>query len=103
MTIRPNAFASPDVDRALDAIRYSVDEASYKQGVRLLQEAIVRDPPALFLAWEERARAVSRRFEVQAIPTLVLLDHGELVDKQIGALSEHQLRSWLESKLPKRA
>ena len=46
---------------------------------------------------------VSRRFEVQAIPTLVLLDHGEVLDKQIGALPEHQLRSWLESKLPTRA
>ena len=46
---------------------------------------------------------VSRRFEVQSIPTLVILDHGEVVDKQIGALPEHQLRSWLESKLPTRA
>ncbi|MCW2794037.1 MAG: thioredoxin [Nocardioides sp.] len=45
---------------------------------------------------------VSRRFEVQAIPTLVLLDQGEVVDKQIGALPEHQLRSWVESKLPRR-
>ena len=46
---------------------------------------------------------VSRRFEVQSIPTLVLLLRGEVVDKQIGALSEHQLRSWLESKLPTRS
>ena len=46
---------------------------------------------------------VSRRFEVQSIPTLVILDHGQVVDKQIGALPEHQLRSWLESKLPTRA
>lgn len=45
--------------------------------------------------------AVSRRFEVQSIPTLVLLDHGKVVDKQIGALPERRLRSWLESKLPK--
>ena len=43
---------------------------------------------------------VSRRFEVQSIPTLVLLLRGEVVDKQIGALPEHQLRSWLESRLP---
>ena len=43
---------------------------------------------------------VSSRFEVRSIPTLVLLDHGAVVDKQIGALPEHQLRSWLESKLP---
>jgi len=46
---------------------------------------------------------VSRRFEVQAIPTLVLLDHGQVVGKQIGALPEPQLHSWLESQLPTRA
>ncbi|MFE7225018.1 thioredoxin TrxC [Nocardioides sp. NPDC057577] len=46
--------------------------------------------------------AVSQRFEVRSIPTLVLLDHGEVVDTQIGALPVHQLRSWLESKLPGR-
>jgi thioredoxin 2 len=45
--------------------------------------------------------AVSRRFQVQSIPTLVLLDHGTVVDTQIGALPEHRLRSWIESKLPK--
>jgi thioredoxin 2 len=43
---------------------------------------------------------VRRRFEVQAIPTLVILDHGEVLDKQIGALPEHQLRAWLTSRLP---
>jgi thioredoxin 2 len=46
---------------------------------------------------------VSQRFEVQSIPTLVLLDHGQVVDKQIGALPEHQLRLWLRSQLPKSA
>ena len=46
---------------------------------------------------------VSQRFDVKSIPTLVILDHGEVVDKQIGALPAHQLRSWLESKLPTRA
>ena len=46
---------------------------------------------------------MGERFEVQLIPTLVLLDRGALVDKQIGALPEDKLRSWLESKLPKRA
>jgi thioredoxin 2 len=40
---------------------------------------------------------------VQSIPTLVILDHGQVVDKQIGALPEQQLRAWLESKLPTRA
>lgn len=46
---------------------------------------------------------VSRRFEVQSIPTLVLLDHGKVVDQQVGALPEHRLRAWLESKLPTEA
>jgi thioredoxin 2 len=46
---------------------------------------------------------VSRRFAVTSIPTLVLLDHGEVVDTQIGALPAQQLRSWLESKLLARA
>ncbi len=46
---------------------------------------------------------VSRRFAVQSIPTLVLLDRGQVVDEQIGALPEHHLRSWVESKLPARA
>jgi thioredoxin 2 len=43
----------------------------------------------------------SRRFGVQSIPTLVLLDHGTVLATQIGALPEHRLRSWLESALPK--
>ena len=46
---------------------------------------------------------VSRRFEVRSIPTLVILDHGQVVDKQIGARPEPQLRSWLASKLPRKA
>ena len=47
--------------------------------------------------------AVSQRFEVQSIPTLILLDHGQVIGKQIGALPEPRLRSWLESALPKGA
>jgi thioredoxin 2 len=43
---------------------------------------------------------VSQRFDVKSIPTLVLLDHGQVIDKQIGAVPAHQLRSWLESQLP---
>lgn len=46
---------------------------------------------------------VSRQFEVRSIPTLVILDHGQVIDKQIGARPEPQLRSWLESKLPRKA
>jgi thioredoxin 2 len=45
------------------------------------------------------AREVSRRFEVQAIPTLVLMDRGEVVDRQTGAAPVSALRAWLTDKL----
>jgi len=57
-------FSSKSVDAALDAIRHAADDDEYKAGVAAFQRAIVDDPPAVFLAWSERARAVSRRFVV---------------------------------------
>jgi thioredoxin 2 len=46
------------------------------------------------------APEVSRRFGVQAIPTLVLMHHGEVLDKQVGAAPPPALRSWLAEHLP---
>ena len=57
-------FSSTDVDGALNRIRDAPDDAAYKAGVADFQRAIVDDPPAIFLAWGERSRAVSTRFEV---------------------------------------
>ena len=48
----------------------------------------------------DEAPEVSRRFEVQAIPTLVLMHHGEVVVKQVGAAPAAVLRSWLMEHLP---
>jgi ABC-type transport system substrate-binding protein len=61
-------FASKQVDTALDAIRHATNDEEYKAGVAAFQRAIIDDPPAIFLAWSERARAVSARFEVPAEP-----------------------------------
>jgi ABC-type transport system substrate-binding protein len=61
-------FSSVPVDTALDSIRHAPDDAAYKAGVAAFQRAIVDDPPAIFLAWSERARAVSTRFEVPVEP-----------------------------------
>ena len=47
------------------------------------------------------APGVSNQFEVQAIPTLVLLNRGKVVDKQVGAAPAAFLRSWLAEKLDK--
>jgi thioredoxin 2 len=46
------------------------------------------------------AQVVSRRFEVQAIPTLVLMRDGQVIDRQIGAAPAPALRSWLDRSLP---
>jgi len=50
----------------------------------------------------DQSPGVSRRFEVQAIPTLVLLHRGTVVDKQIGAAPAPALRAWLTAHLPAR-
>lgn len=61
-------YSSPDVDAALDSIRHAANDDAYRAGVAAFQRAIVADPPAIFLAWSERARAVSTRFEVPVEP-----------------------------------
>jgi peptide/nickel transport system substrate-binding protein len=61
-------FNSPLVDGALDRIRSAPDDAAYKSGVADFQSAIVDDPPAIFLAWGQRLRAVSTRFAVHEEP-----------------------------------
>jgi thioredoxin 2 len=45
------------------------------------------------------APAVSRRFEVQAIPTLVLMRNGRVIDRQVGAAPAPALRGWLDRSL----
>ena len=61
-------FSSAQVDAALDAIRHAADDTTYKAGVAAFQRAVVDDPPAVFLAWRQRARAVSTRFLVPDAP-----------------------------------
>ena len=60
----PKPLDSPLIDAALDRVRHAASDDEYRAGVTAFQQAIVDDPPAIFLAWGERARAVSRRFDV---------------------------------------
>jgi ABC-type transport system substrate-binding protein len=62
------AFSSAKVDAALDTVRYATNDSEYAAALLEFQRAIIDDPPAVFLAWGERVRAVSRRFDVQAEP-----------------------------------
>jgi peptide/nickel transport system substrate-binding protein len=52
------------IDTALDQIRNAASEDDYKKAVSSFQQAAVDDPPAIFLAWIERTRVVSKRFVV---------------------------------------
>ena len=58
-------FSSPGVDAALGRIRHAVNDDEYRSAVQTFQTAIGDDPPAIFLAWGDRSRAVSKRFEIQ--------------------------------------
>jgi peptide/nickel transport system substrate-binding protein len=65
-----NGFAninSPSIDAALDEVRYSVSIEAYTKGVAAFQQATLDDPPAIFLAWREQARAVSKTIDVPAV------------------------------------
>lgn len=57
-------YASKEVDAALDTIRYAAEDDVHRAGVTAFQRAILNDPPAIFLAWGERARAISTAFDV---------------------------------------
>ncbi|MBZ5557304.1 MAG: hypothetical protein LAO77_08540 [Acidobacteriia bacterium] len=54
----------PAIDAALDEIRHAASDDAYVKSVAAFQQAVADDPPAIFLAWIERARAVSKRFTV---------------------------------------
>ncbi|HZO65165.1 MAG TPA: thioredoxin [Kribbellaceae bacterium] len=47
------------------------------------------------------APSVSRRFEAQAIPTLVVLRNGQVIARQVGAAPAAVLRPWLDEALAK--
>ncbi len=51
-------------DRELDAMLMARDEEELKRAVATVYQKMAEDPPAIFIAWPEVARAVSTRFEV---------------------------------------
>lgn len=48
----------------------------------------------------DESPAISMRFGVQGIPTLLMLHHGRVLDRQTGAPPEPALRAWVEEALP---
>lgn len=47
----------------------------------------------------DRAPGLSRRFEVRAVPTLMVLDRGRVVARHAGAAPEPTLRRWVDDAL----
>lgn len=47
----------------------------------------------------DRSPQLSRRFDVQAIPTLMIIVGGKVVARQAGAAPAEVLRSWLDGAL----
>lgn len=65
-SFNPGTMGNSTVDGALDKVRRALSQEEYRLAVSDVQRAFMDDPPAIFLAWSERARAVSRRFMVPA-------------------------------------
>ena len=61
-------YENPEAERLFQILRTSLNEAAVRSATHRLQLALLEDPPALFLAWNTRARAVTRRFGVVAEP-----------------------------------
>jgi peptide/nickel transport system substrate-binding protein len=57
-------YQNLSMERAFDLLRTSSNEAAVRSATRGLQRTFLDDPPALFLAWNERARAVRRDFVI---------------------------------------
>ncbi|MFG2760865.1 thioredoxin [Streptomyces wuyuanensis] len=47
----------------------------------------------------DQAPRIAQRFQVQAVPTLVLMDRGEVIARQAGAAPAPALRQWVEQAL----
>jgi thioredoxin 2 len=50
----------------------------------------------------DEAPGLSRRFNAQSIPTLLLMEGSEVISRQIGAVPEAALREWIERGLASR-
>ena len=61
-------YENPETERLFQVLASSTNEAAIRSATSRLERAFLDDPPALFLAWSQRARAVNRRFQVVESP-----------------------------------
>jgi peptide/nickel transport system substrate-binding protein len=78
-------YENAETERLFQILRASRNEGATRSATSRLQRALLDDPPALFLAWNERARAVRRRFDVGPTdrdPLFTIWQWTENVDRQ---------------------
>jgi peptide/nickel transport system substrate-binding protein len=61
-------YENAEAERLFEVMRDSTNEAVVRSATSRLQQVLLDDPPALFIAWNEGARAVRRDFEVVQEP-----------------------------------
>jgi ABC-type transport system substrate-binding protein len=64
----PGGLGNASIDAALDRLRDAASDSELGVAAAEVQQTFIDDPPAIFLAWIERARAVSKRFRVVTDP-----------------------------------
>ena len=57
-------YENSEAERLFDVMRTSTNQIAIQSAFTRLQETLLDDPPALFLAWNERSRAVRRDFQI---------------------------------------
>jgi peptide/nickel transport system substrate-binding protein len=58
-------YENPQAERLFDVLRTSTNNVAIQSAFTRLQQTLLDDPPALFLAWDERSRAIRREFQVE--------------------------------------
>jgi peptide/nickel transport system substrate-binding protein len=57
-------YQNAEAGRLFELLRTSTNEAAVRSAVSRLQRVLLDDPPALFIAWNQRARAIRRNFRL---------------------------------------
>jgi hypothetical protein len=57
-------YENDEAERLFNVVLGSANEVAVRSATSRLQRVFLEDPPALFLAWTQVSRAISRRFQV---------------------------------------
>jgi peptide/nickel transport system substrate-binding protein len=61
-------YENAEAERLFGVLRRSTNEAAVRSATSNLQRVLLDDPPALFLAWQQKSRAIRRDFQVVREP-----------------------------------